>query len=149
MNWSLLSWGAGPLWLAGALVLAIAELIAPGFFLMFIAAGAAVTGFALLAMPGLHVIAQVALFAVFSAAAVTVGRDWYHRIRGETTKPDLNNRTAQLIGKTVEVCDAIAAGEGRVRVGDGAWSARGADAAVGTRVRIVGAEGNVLLVEAL
>jgi hypothetical protein len=147
MNWSLLSWSAGALWLAGALMLAIAELIAPGFFLIFVAAAAAVTGFVLLAFPGMHVITQVVLFALFSAAAITLGRGWYQRLRGTTSQPGLNDRTGKLIGKTVEVCEAIVAGEGRVRVGDGAWSAQGPDTPVGSLVRIVGAEGTMLRVE--
>jgi membrane protein implicated in regulation of membrane protease activity len=147
MNWSLLTWSAGALWLAGSLLLAIAELIAPGFFLIFVAAAAAVTGFVVLAVPGLHAITQVVLFALFGAVAIMLGRGWYRRLREVTVESGLNDRTGKLIGKTVEVCDAIVAGEGRVRVGDGAWSARGPDAPTGTMVRIVGASGSVLLVE--
>ena len=147
MNWSVLTWSAGALWLAGALLLAIAELIAPGFFLIFVAAAAAVTGFVVLAVPGLHAITQVLLFAVFGGVAITLGRGWYRRLREGTADTGLNDRTGKLVGKTVEVCDAIVAGEGRVRVGDGAWSARGADAPAGSMVRITGASGSVLLVE--
>jgi hypothetical protein len=142
-----IDWSLGALWLAAALALAIAELIAPGFFLVFIAAAAALTGFAVLAIPGLGWIAQALLFAAFSAAAVAIGRRWYHRSRSTTTSHGLNDRTALLIGKTVEVCEAIVAGEGRVKVGDGAWSAAGPDTPAGALVRITGATGNVLLVE--
>jgi len=142
-----LEWSLGALWLAGALALAIAELIAPGFFMIFIAAGAALTGFVVLAIPGLGWIAQALLFAAFSAAAVAVGRRWYHRSPSTASSHGLNDRTAKLIGKTVEVCEAIVAGEGRVKVGDGAWSAAGPDAPAGALVRITGATGNVLLVE--
>ena len=46
----------------------------------------------------------------------------------------------------VTVVVAIANGEGRVRVGDGVWSARGPDVAAGSRVRIHGADGNYLKV---
>ncbi len=66
-------------WLAGALALAIAELIAPGFFLVFIAAGAGITGLALLALPDLPLLAQVATFAIATAISVGVGRRWYRR----------------------------------------------------------------------
>ena len=40
----------------------------------------------------------------------------------------LNDRTAQLIGQVVTVVVAIENGEGRVRVGDSEWSARGGPA---------------------
>jgi hypothetical protein len=142
-----IDWSLGALWLAAALALAIAELIAPGFFLIFIAAGAALTGFVVLAIPGLGWIAQALLFAAFSAAAVAIGRRWYHRDRLAEPSHGLNDRTAKLIGKTVEVCEAIVAGEGRVKVGDGAWSATGPDAPAGALVRITGATGSVLSVE--
>ena len=142
-----LEWSLGALWLAAALALAIAELIAPGFFMIFIAAGAALTGFVVLAIPGLDWIVQALLFAAFSAAAVAIGRRWYHRDRSASPSHGLNDRTAKLIGKTVEVCEAIVGGEGRVKVGDGAWSAAGPDTPAGALVRITGASGNVLLVE--
>ena len=45
------------------------------------------------------------------------------------------------------VVEAITGGEGRVKVGDSVWSAVGADAEVGARVRVVAAEGTVLRVE--
>ena len=37
---------------------------------------------------------------------------------------------------------------GRVRLGDGEWSARGTSAQPGERVEIIGVEGNCLIVEA-
>jgi len=78
---------------------------------------------------------------------VAAGRRWYRRSPSTASSHGLNDRTAKLIGKTVEVCEAIVAGEGRVKVGDGAWSAAGPDAPAGALVRITGATGNVLLVE--
>ena len=139
----------GALWFAAALVLAIMEIAAPGFFLIFVAAGAAVTGLVMLAMPDLHPIVQALLFALFSGGAVAVGRRWYHRSPATAGPSGLNDRTAKLIGRTVEVSDAIVGGEGRVTVGDGAWTAKGPDMPAGARVKITGATGSVLLVEPL
>lgn len=139
----------GALWLAGALVLAILEVLAPGFFMIFLAVGAAITGFAALIAPGLHLIVQALLFALFSGGAIALGRRWYHRSPSTAGVPGMNDRTAGLIGRTVEVCEAIVGGEGRVKVGDGAWSASGPDTPAGARVRITGAAGSVLLVEPL
>jgi inner membrane protein len=139
----------GALWLAAALVLAIMEVIAPGFFMIFLAVGAAITGFIVLIAPGLHLIAQALLFALFSGVAVALGRRWYHRSPSTVGVPGMNDRTAKLIGRTVEVCEPIIGGEGRVKVGDGAWTANGPDMPAGARVRITGAAGSVLLVEPL
>ena len=40
-------------------------------------------------------------------------------------------------------------GRGRARVGDGEWPVRGPDAAEGAKVRVVSADGGVLVVEAV
>jgi membrane protein implicated in regulation of membrane protease activity len=60
----------------------------------------------------------------------------------------LNDRAGRLVGKVVTVMAAVDEHNGRVRVGDGEWSARGGPAAVGERVRITGVDGNCLIVEA-
>ena len=139
----------GALWLAAALVLAIMEVVAPGFFMIFLAVGAAITGFVALVAPGLHPIVQALLFALFSGIAVTLGRRWYHRSPSTAGVPGMNDRTAKLIGRIVEVSEPIVGGEGRVKVGDGAWTAKGPDMPAGARVKITGATGSVLIVEPL
>jgi membrane protein implicated in regulation of membrane protease activity len=48
----------------------------------------------------------------------------------------------------VTVVSTVDEHDGRVRVGDSEWSARGGPAAPGERVRIVGVDGNCLKVEA-
>lgn len=141
-----MDWSVGALWLAAALVLVIAEMLAPGFFLVFLGIGAGITGLVALLVP-LPVLGQALLFAALTGGAVALGRRWYHRPDMISADPLLNDRTARLVGRRAEVCDAIIGGEGRVKVGDGAWNATGPDAAIGTPVRIVGAVGSVLKVE--
>ncbi|MEZ0243051.1 MAG: NfeD family protein [Sphingomonas sp.] len=134
-------------WFAFAAVLAIIELLMPGIFLIFIAAGAALTGVAALVIPGLPLFAQIGIFAVASAVSVAVGRRWYLKNPVESSDPLLNDRVARMIGEVVTVANPIVAGEGRVRVGDSEWTARGPDAPAGAHVRITGARGNTLDVE--
>jgi membrane protein implicated in regulation of membrane protease activity len=136
----------GWLWMIGGVLLLIAEIIAPGFFLVFIGAAAMATGaFALLF--GLGVAAQLALFALYALLAVLVGRRFYANAAADSSDPLLNARAARMIGKVVTVVEAVDAYNGRVRVGDGEWSARGGPAAPGDRVRITGVDGNCLKVE--
>ena len=137
----------GGLWLMLAVVLGIAELVVPGVFLVFLAVAAAVTGTLVLLFPDMPLAVQVIGFAAWSAVSVLVGRRFYRDWPVETADPLLNDRTARLIGETVTVTQAIEDGRGRVRVGDGEWPARGADAAIGTRVRITGSDGTSLRVE--
>jgi inner membrane protein len=136
-------------WLILAAVLAITELLVPGIFLVFVAAGAAVTGVVTLIIPDFALTFQVMVFVLASSGAVALGRRWYINNPVPSADPLLNDRVARLIGEVVTVVEPIAAGKGKgkVRVGDGEWLASGPDAPAGTHVRIVGAVGTSLTVE--
>jgi inner membrane protein len=136
----------GWLWLIGGVVLLIAEIIAPGFFLLFIGAAAMATGVFTI-MFDLGLAPQLALFALYAVIALMVGRKVYANRDVNSADPLLNDRSARLIGKVVTVVIPVDDHEGRVRVGDSEWSARGGPAAAGDHVRITGVEGNCLLVE--
>lgn len=136
----------GWLWLIGGLVLLIAELLAPGFFLLFVGAAALATGLFTILFD-LGIAAQLALFAVYALLALMVGRRVYANVPAESADPLLNDRAARLIGRSVIVVEAIDRHSGRVRVGDSDWSARGGPAAPGSRVLITGIDGNCLTVE--
>ena len=137
----------GWLWLIGGVLLLAAEVVAPGFFLIFIGAAAALTGVIALAL-GLSLAPQLAIFAIVAFLSVRiVGRRFYQSRYDHTSDPLLNDRAARLYGKVVVVVQAVSADGGRVRVGDSEWSARGGPAAVGDRVRVVDIEGNCLKVE--
>lgn len=133
-------------WLTLAALLGIAEILVPGLFLIWLAAAAALTGFgALLFGPPLAF--QLGLFGLIAIAAVLIGRRWYADHPVPSEDPLLNDRVARLLGQTVEVVEPIRNGSGRVRVGDGVWPARGADAPAGATVRVTGAQGACLTVE--
>lgn len=134
-------------WLAAAILLGVGEVAIPGVFLIFLAIAAAITGLAAFALPDLPIAAQLVSFAVWSGVTVAIGKRWYRDYPVASSDPQLNDRAARLIGETVTVCDAIVEGSGRVRVGDGTWTAHGPDAPAGAAVRIVGVAGSTLLVE--
>jgi hypothetical protein len=136
----------GWLWLIGGVILLIAEVIAPGFFLVFIGAAAMATGL-FTVLFGLGSTSQLALFVLYALLAVFVGRRFYANRTADSADPLLNDRAARLVGKVVTVVVQVDDQSGRVRVGDSEWSARGGPAAVGESVRITGVEGNCLIVE--
>jgi membrane protein implicated in regulation of membrane protease activity len=138
---------AGSLWLIAALVLGVAELVVPGVFLVFLAIAAAVTGVATLALPDLPAAAQLASFAIWSGVTVVVGRRWYRDYPVATSDPLLNDRAARLVGEIVTVDQSINGGNGRVRVADGVWPARGPDAPAGATMRVVDVQSGILIVE--
>ena len=133
-------------WLIIAAILGIAEILVPGVFLIWLAAAAAVTGFIAMAS-GIGLAFQFGLFALLAIGAVYWGRRYYTNNPIQSSDPLLNDRAGRLLGQTVIVVAAIEGGTGRVKVGDSVWNAKGADAEVGARVRITGAEGTCLLVE--
>lgn len=137
---------AGWLWTIGGILLLMLEMLAPGVFLIFIGVAAIATGiFTLLfdlALPG-----QLSLFVIYSLLAVMAGRRFYANKEDNSSDPLLNDRGARLVGKIVTVVEAVDDHSGRVRVGDGDWSARGGPAQPGERVRIAGIDGNCLRVE--
>lgn len=134
------------LWLIAAAILGIAELLVPGVYLIWIGLAALITGIAVLLLP-LPVAAQFLLFAVMAFAAVYLGKRYLAQNPITSSDPKLNDRGARLVGAIVTAVEPVDALQGRVKVGDSVWSARGSDAAVGDRLRVTGADGNVLVVE--
>ena len=136
----------GWLWAIGGVVLLIAELIAPGFFLRFIGAAAIATGVFTLLFD-LGTAPQLALFALYTALAVMLGKRFYVQPDTPDQQVGLNDPSKRMIGKSVIVVDPVDEHGGRVKVGDGEWTARGGPAAAGERVTVTGVDGNCLTVE--
>ena len=136
----------GWLWMSGGILLLIAEIIAPGFFLVFIGVAALATG-AFTLLFDMPLAFQLILFTIYALVAVMIGRKVYANQAVDSTDPLLNDRAARLVGKSVTVIAAVDEHSGRVRVGDSEWSARGGPGRPGERVRITGVDGNCLLVE--
>lgn len=134
-------------WMILALILGIAEIIVPGVFLIWIGTAALVTGLLTWLLP-LPVAAQFVIFAVGAVGAVYMGRRYLKENPIESSDPLLNDRIARLIGRQVTVVEPITGGEGKVKVGDTVWLAAGPDAPTGARMRIIGADGARLKVEA-
>ncbi|VWX56582.1 NfeD family protein [Sphingorhabdus sp. 109] len=135
------------LWLGLAALLALAELFVPGVFLIWVAAAAALTGVLSLFID-MTVAGQLTVFGLATIAAVLGGRRWYLAHKVESENPLLNNRAAQLVGRTVTVVEAVSATSGRAKVADGVWPARGPDMEEGTVAKVISVEGGVLVLEA-
>lgn len=76
-----------------------------------------------------------------------VGDLWLHRdIVAHADEPSLNARGQRHVGKLAVLEKPIAAGRGRIRLGDSLWAVEGSDLPAGTRVRVVASRGAVLLV---
>jgi membrane protein implicated in regulation of membrane protease activity len=81
-------------------------------------------------------------------ADLVIDERWSYGMK--SAEPDLNRRGDQLVGEIVTVVEPIeAGGRGSVQFSDTLWSAEGAAAAAGAKVRVSGCKGTVLTVEAV
>ncbi|MBV7567200.1 NfeD family protein [Pseudomonas sp. PDM27] len=135
-------------WLALGTVLLILEVFGAGGYLLWIGMAAAAVGVLTFFLPGLSWEWQFLLFGLLSIATALYWWRRQHTATRLSDQPHLNLRGQELIGKTFVVHEAIVDGRGKIKVADGVWMARGPDVAIGSRVRVVGQQGAILLVEA-
>ena len=135
-------------WLTLGVVLAAAEMVAPGVYLLWLGLAAIATVIMTLLLD-MSVPLQVVDFVVLSLIAAFSARRFLAEKPIESADPLMNRRGARMIGQTALVVQAIEHGSGRVKHGDSEWIARGPAIAAGERVRIVGCVGSALQVEPL
>lgn len=136
-------------WAVFALVLFGLEVLVPGAFMLWIAFAASAVMVVVWLVPGLSFLLQAILFVALGLASIQIYRTWFRRDEPESDQPALNRRTAQLLGQVVPLVSAIERGTGRVQIADAYWTVSGPDLPAGASVRIVGAEGMTLKVEAV
>ncbi|HZF97198.1 MAG TPA: NfeD family protein [Pseudoxanthomonas sp.] len=141
-------WEAG-VWAAVALLLMGAEALLPGAFMLWMGFAAAAVFLVVLVIPDLPLLAQILFFVLFSVVSVLVYRRWFYPQSQQSDRPLLNRRAEQLIGRVARLDQPIVSGRGRVQLDDAYWVVTGPDLPAGTQVRIAGADGMTLLVEAL
>lgn len=133
----------GPwVWMLLGFVLLTLEIFAPGVFLLWIGIAALLVGALSLqlwdwASWTWH--AQVLTFVVLSLASAYLGKRITNNSSESSDQPLLNQRGAQMIGRTATLTEAIREGRGRIKLGDTTWRVSGPDLPVGTQVRVVAA----------
>jgi membrane protein implicated in regulation of membrane protease activity len=142
MRWDVFTWAAV------ALLLFAAEALAPGAFMLWLGFAAVVVFIAVLLLPGIPLLAQVAAFIVLSFVSIQLYRKWFRGKEPKSDQPALNRRTAALIGRVVRLERGIVDGHGRVQIADAFWDVSGPELPAGASVRIVGADAMTLQVEA-
>lgn len=137
-------------WFAFAGVMLLFEMLIPGIFFMFVAAGAAAVGVALLVAPSMAFTWQLLVFVSVAVAAAYVGRKYfvrYQRRRDANEVDTLNRRGSELVGHSITLIEPIVAGRGRARAGDSTWTVTGPDAPAGALVEVIASNGNELRVK--
>ncbi len=132
-------------WLILGTLLLGAELLAPGGFMLWLGLAAILVGLISFAIEWAwqwQLVAFAVLAVISLLAWLRIGRR-----RRPAGKHALNRRAQTLSGRTFTLDGPIVDGAGTVHVDDTVWRVRGPDCPAGSKVRVVGADGALLIVD--
>ncbi|ATG88629.1 NfeD family protein [Methylomonas koyamae] len=124
------------------------EILATGFFFLWLAVSAFIVGSVVLLIETTTFNVQVLLFSLLAVSSVLAWRK-YARTRSTEVSdhPLLNRRGAQYIGRTFNLIAPIENGQGKIKVDDTIWKVHGPDTPLGTKVKVVAIKGTVFEVQ--
>lgn len=127
-------------------ILLVAEIFAPGTFLLWLGLSAVITGViaSFLALP---FTISLVIFAAVALMTVLIGRKITPPADKASDRPFLNRRAESYIGRSYRLDEPIRDGIGHIRIGDTIWRVEGPDLAAEQEVRVVAVDGAILKVE--
>ena len=136
-------------WIVGGIVLVLAELVIPSFFIVWFGLGALLTGLLTLAFE----LSPTAQLATWTLASLAMAGLWFRVFKQSFVKTRVGTADGEVIGEIGLLVSAVAPFErGKVRfqrpvLGSEEWVCL-ADAAIaaGERVKVVAVEGSFLKV---
>ncbi len=134
-------------WWIIAIFLLGTEMLAAGFFFLWMAVSAFITGFLLLLIPMLSIEIQLFIFSVLSMFSVIAWKRYMVNHPVKTDHPNLNQHSARYLGQTYILTEAIKNGRGKIKINDSLWKVEGQDCSAGSSVKIVAIDGNFFEVE--
>ena len=133
-------------WVIFGLVMIACEVMAPGAFFLWLGIAALVLGGAVFVFPFMSVALQLLIFGVVAVISTIIGRKVIRNISMGGAPSLLNRRGQQFVGETLVLDVPILNGHAHVTVADSKWLVKGPDLPAGTVVKVVGVEGNMLIV---
>lgn len=137
-------------WIIAGVLLTLAELAIPAFYIIWFGLGALLVGLCLLLAPELAVTIQVILWILASVGMTVL---WFQVFRHSTTRTRSGTASGEVIGETGLLVAAIEPyAKGRVRfqrplLGSDEWVCLADEnIAAGERVRVIAVEGSFLKV---
>lgn len=139
-------------WWIAAVVFFILEMTIPAALFLWMGISALVVGLVsfVLDMMGTNLLIthEVILFSLLSMISVVW---WKYRQKHKKTESQqnssLNQRGAHYLHRELVLTNPIVNGYGREKVGSSYWAIKGPDAEKGARMRVVGHEGTILVVD--
>jgi len=127
-------------WVLAVFLLSI-EILAPGFFFLWLSLSGFIVGAVLFLFPSTVLEIQLLVFALLSIASIYIWRRYGIKHRPETDHPLLNKRGAQYVGRTFSLIEAIKNGRGKIKVDDSIWTVQGEDCPLDSKVKVTAANG--------
>ena len=134
-------------WWVLALAFLVIEILAAGFFFLWMAVSGFITGAMVWLIPSASMNVQIFVFSILSVITITAWRFYGKKHPTETDQPLLNKRGAQYIGRVFNLYEAIENGQGKIKVDHSIWKVHGEDCDINTRVKVIASRGTVFEVE--
>ena len=129
-------------WVLAVFLLGV-EILAPGFFFLWLSLSGFIVGTVLLIIPLTSLEIQLLIFATLSIVSIFIWRRYGIQHRPETDHPLLNKRGAQYIGRTFSLIEPIENGRGKIKVDDSIWTVQGEDCPLETKVEVIAVKGTL------
>jgi len=133
-------------WVLAVFLLGI-EILAPGFFFLWLSLSGFVVGSILYLAPSTSLEIQLLFFSSLSIFSIFIWRKYGIQHQMETDHPLLNKRGAQYIGRTFSLIEPIENGRGKIKVDDSIWRVQGEDCSLDTQVRVTAVNSTVFEVQ--
>jgi membrane protein implicated in regulation of membrane protease activity len=137
-------------WVALGLVLLALEIVVPGIFMLWFGLAAIVIGTITIMLGNVSFWPWEAQVIVFLALAIVLayfGKRLTDR-GNESDQPLLNQRGAQMFGRTAVLTEPVTEGFGRIQLDGVSWRVAGPDLPVGSRVKVIShTDGGTLAIE--
>lgn len=133
-------------WVLAVFLLGI-EILAPGFFFLWLSLSGFVVGSILFVFPSTSLEIQLLFFATLSIISILIWRRYGIKHPSESDHPLLNKRGAQYVGRTFSLIEPIENGRGKIKVDDSIWRVEGEDCPIDTQVKVTAVDGTVFEVE--
>jgi len=133
-------------WVLAVFLLGI-EMLAPGFFFLWLSVAGLIVGTLLFLMPSTSLEIQLIIYAILSITSILIWRRYGFKNDTETDHPLLNKRGAQYIGRTFSLIEPIKNGRGKIKADDSIWTVLGEDCSIDQQVEVVDVKGTLFEVK--
>ena len=133
-------------WVLAVFLLGI-EILAPGFFFLWLSVAGVIVGTVLFLFPSTSLEIQLIIYAILSIVSILAWRRFGFKNDTETDHPLLNKRGAQYIGRTFSLIEPIKNGRGKIKADDSIWTVLGEDCVIDTKVEVTDVKGTLFEVK--